>query len=220
MTREREITGTGWSDAVAAAVLSSDADTEKLRQYNETAGSLFSETRIYDGGVWVVVDDATGDIAQWSNSASDVRYWFMRERRGLPAADFDNDSVREAQEICAQSVDVLLPAGQRSQYHNYPETVLRYTLDGVITSADDVGSTQDEMDFAWQGQVINVGGAFHFKPGSERTPVRTLNVQREAISIDSATVFPEIGELINELSCTLESSGGSRLDDLSALSHC
>ena len=164
------------------------------------------ETRVWDGSAWISVDDATNDIPVWSNNASDIRYWFMRHRRGLPAADFDNASIRDAEALCGESVNVLIPLNLRSQYANYPENVNRYTIDGIITSEDSAGNTEDEMDYAWQGQVINVGGTYHFRPGKERTPVRTLNVAEDAISIESTSVFPELNDLINELSCTLEQS--------------
>ena len=157
-----------------------------MRLYNLDP-NVFDETRIWDGDAWVRLDSDTGDLpeGEWTSSAAAIRYWFLTKLRGVPHTAIDRNSVVEAGRICSE----------RS-----------YAVNGVIADDEDVNEIEDLFDFAWQGQVIDAGGVLLFRPGADRDPVLTLDVDDEAVSIDAVKPAPSLSERVNELTLTLDQS--------------
>lgn len=107
----------------------------------------------------------------WTENAAALRYWYLRERRGIPAAAFDDASVREAVAVCGASVPVSRP---NSAYSKWPSGELRYAINGVVTSGDPVETIETAMDWAWQGHAVEMDGTFHFRPGKDRNSVASI----------------------------------------------
>ena len=107
----------------------------------------------------------------WTENAAALRYWYLRERRGIPAAAFDDASVREAVAVCGASVVVSRP---NSAYSKWPSGELRYAINGVVTSGDPVETIETAMDWAWQGHAVEMDGTFHFRPGKDRNSVASI----------------------------------------------
>ena len=95
-----------------------------------------------------------------------------------------------------------------SGYESYPAKVPRYTADGVILADDALGAIEDELDFCWQGQVVNVGGKRYARPGQERASSMTIDVAADVLEDGrgSINVFPAIGDMLNQISLSLVQS--------------
>ena len=173
----------------------------------QTSSISFDETRIWDGVAWIVPDADTGDIAEWTNSAAAVRYWMLRNRRKIPASFIDNDSFAEADTLSRGLVATTVNPSTAG-YEGYPTHVPRYSADGIIEADDEPGSLENELDFCWQGQVVNVGGKLYARPGKDRPSRMTIDVEADVLESGrgAVNVFPEIGELMNALSLSLEQS--------------
>ena len=200
-TFEADFNGGVWLTPIAMQARPNPDIGDKLTLNNNSID--FSETRIWTGNPngWIPVDDETGDFPQFTRSVSAIRYWWLRHIKNIPASAISIPSVIEADRICLELVTATLTSSYDAVY---PRRVPRYTMD-MVTSAED-SNFEMESDFAWQGQVVAVGGVFHFRPGAERASSRTLDVQEEAVSIDAVKVFQELDSITNGLTLTLAQS--------------
>ena len=108
----------------------------------------------------------------WSDNAADIRYWWLRVRRGYAEEDIDRASYRAARAVCGTQVTRAIPPNLT---HLYSTTHAQYTINGVIDSADDVVEIESVMDFNWQGTAVERGdGKIYMMPGAARTPELTI----------------------------------------------
>ena len=138
---------------------------------------------------------------QWTENAAAIRYWFMRERMGIPAEAFDEASVRAAISLCGETVTTPLPAG----YSGYSGTAIRYAVNMVINSTDSVSAILHELDFAWQGHAVEVNGVWHFRPGVDRPITQHLRASA-MLAPGTAAPTPAIDERVNALTMQLAQS--------------
>ena len=146
----------------------------------------------------------------WTDNAAAIRYWWERNVRGLPVSAFDHSSVISAVAACEQMVALKLPA----DYADYAASAPKYTVNGVINLDDDSERARQELDFAWQGEVVESGGVLFFRPGIDRPTVGKIDAGNimEAISFQ-----PQRGiqDRTNALSMQIAQSNAhawSRLD--------
>ena len=130
---------------------------------------------------------------RWTRNAAAIRYWIETERFDRPAAAFDETSVISAIATC--ETRVTYDGGND----------LRYTIDGVISSEDRAERLSEELDFTWQGFVIEIDGRLHFKPGrnipnSEGT---AFNVDDNMLEFIGAQPAPALSDRVNVISMTL-----------------
>ena len=139
--------------------------------------------------------------AVWSDNAAAIRYWWLRTRRGLPAAAIDKASFQAAFSLCEQIITFGLPDG----YEDYADTGKRYAVNGVIYADDDPERVEDELDFAWQGWAVELDGGYHFRPGAER-PIAGIIEPDDIIAIESIRPAPPLQDRINAVTVSLSQS--------------
>ena len=140
--------------------------------------------------------------ATWTENAAALRYWILRERRGLPAAAFDEASVTAAIATCGAAVQVARPS---NDYADWPATEIRYAINGVIFSGDSIESIESEADFAWQGFAVERDGIYHFRPGEDRNSTATVTT-RDIIEAGALIPFQPIQERLNAATMRLSQS--------------
>ena len=141
------------------------------------------------------------DTPAWTDNAAALRYWFLTQRRGIPAEAIDEASVRAAVTLCGDMVTAELPEG----YEDYGATSPRYAVNGVIHAGDDPEQAEAELDFAWQGWVVEAAGVHHFRPGTDRPIVRTLTPD-DIIAIEGIQPAPALQDRINAAAMSLAQS--------------
>lgn len=144
-------------------------------------------------------DQAT---AAWTDNAAACRYWFQTQRRGTPAAAIDLASFRAAFWVC----DELISTNLGDTLSGYNPTSKRYAIDGVVHADEDSSTIEAEMDFAWQGHVIEVNGILYFRPGQDRPVVGDVD---ETNIIEALELFPQLSleERINAATMVIPQSG-------------
>lgn len=140
--------------------------------------------------------------ATWTENAAALRYWILRERRGLPAAAFDEPSVISAIATCGAAVQVSRPS---NDYANWPATEIRYAINGVIFSGDAIENIESEADFAWQGFAVERDGIYHFRPGEDRNSKAHITT-RDIIAAGALIPFQPIQERLNAATMRLTQS--------------
>ena len=105
--------------------------------------------------------------AAWTENATAIRWWWATERRGIPASEIQRAAFDAAFATCAETVD----------------GAPRYTVNGVVAADDDAASVEAQLDFAWQGAVVEVDGEQIFRPGTER-------VARLDVGVDDVVAEP------------------------------
>ena len=141
----------------------------------------------------------------WTDNAAAIRYWWLTERRAVPHSAIDRPSFRAAYDYCGEIIRLDLPA-------DYPPDYLRqtprYAINGIIQSSDDHAATEAEMDFAWAGNVIEVGGKHFFRPGRDDNvgrPIPTIEPDM-IISRQSIQPAPALTDRINAATMRLAQS--------------
>ena len=102
----------------------------------------------------------------WTENAAAIRYWWLINRRQLPAESIDENSVRQAIDLCDEIIRFEIPDPISGE--NVPASASRYTINGVIRSGDDATTIEQDMDFAWQGYAPESSGSIVFRPGADR----------------------------------------------------
>ena len=142
---------------------------------------------------------------KWTENAAALRYWWLTQRRQVPPSAIDNTSFTQAFGYCGAMIDNKLPP----EYgENYPKQSPRYAINGVVQSGDDHENVESEMDFAWAGNVVEIGGVHHFRPGRDDNLGRSIPRITEAdiISRQSIQPAPSLNDRINAASMRLAQS--------------
>ena len=121
----------------------------------------------------------------WTDSAAAVRFWWLTERRGVPASDISRDSFLRAHGICSEAVRYSLPDALLA----YPAAERRYTVNGIIHADDDPETVEAELDYAWGGAVAVADGYWTFHPGAP-SPVRAVIPEGEIVAFESVQTSP------------------------------
>ena len=108
----------------------------------------------------------------WTENAAIIRKWWLTERRGINWRDINNAYYNAAVQRCDTTIDI-------SNLDNFDSTAMqsnlkRYTVNGIISSGDDVVRIEEDMDYAWDGSVVSWDGEYLFRPGGDRTSVREI----------------------------------------------
>ena len=108
----------------------------------------------------------------WTENAAIVRKWWLTERRGIDWNRINNTYYRAARTRCDTMIDI-------SNLTNFDSSamstnLLRYTINGLIHSGDDVTRIEQDMDFAWDGSIVDWDGELLFRPGGARASVRQI----------------------------------------------
>ena len=140
-------------------------------------------------------------IPTWTESAAAIRYWFERERGGLPVSAFDEASVRAAHMLCSQDVTVALPA----DLADYTATAPRYSANGIVTADMSATDVRTELDFAWQGWAAEKAGVVYFRPGADRAVAWQLGPD-DILSVDGIRPALAIQDRVNAITMTLPAS--------------
>ena len=137
-----------------------------------------------------------------TDNAAAIRYWYMRTRMGILASRINLPSVLSAYNKCEEEVTVELS----SDYQHFSNNHKRYTIDGLISSGDDVETILGEMDQAWQGNVIYRDGQYYFVVGEE--PETFYVIDRDKI-IDSVQIqpAPALQDRVNSIGVVLSQGG-------------
>ena len=94
------------------------------------------------------------DAPRFTKSAADFWYWWMTERRGIPADEIDLDAFRAAREVCDQPF--------------FANNTPRYEVGCVVRSDDSPEKIQDEIDYAIAGSTLEHDGLQVLLPGVDR----------------------------------------------------
>ena len=138
-------------------------------------------------------------VPTWTENAAAVRYWWLRERRGMPASIISESDFRAAFQVCNVSLNVNLPS-EFDSYSNALKNGIKYSINGVIKSEDSSERIEDEMDFAWQGYVVERNSLYHFRPGVDRPVADTINrtySDSSVIEVEAVHPAPALQDRIN-----------------------
>ena len=158
-------------------------------------------------GMQLTLPDGT---QEYTRNAAAARYWFLTERRGVPAETIDATSYQTAFDLCDANVSVSVPSG-----YNFPGTDIRYPFDGVISSGDKVDNIEEELDFITQGYIAEVNGMFFIVAGADHAPTRTLDIATEAIGEAPVEVASAIQERVNSVTMALGQSSAHEYQNYS-----
>ena len=137
----------------------------------------------------------------WSESAAAIRYWWLTERCAISPDKIDRESFDVAHQVCSDQITYSLT----SSYSNYEPVSLRYSVNGVITAEDDPDTINQELDFCWQGYVVEADSKLYFRPGVNRPIIGTLT-ERDIIQVNSIRTAPVLQERINAMSMSIAQS--------------
>ena len=182
----------------------------KLNQptYNDAAGRLYKGVPNFEflvKGQKITYPGQESPV--WTDNAAAIRYWWLTERREVPADTIDTDNFKKAFDYCGVQVNNELTAAY-DDLNGYTKTSPRYSLNGVIQSGDDHDRTEAEMDFAWAGNVVEVGGVHYFRPGRDDNIGRTIRriEPSDIISRQSIQPAPALADRLNAASMRLSQS--------------
>ena len=140
----------------------------------------------------------------WTDNAAAIRYWYMTEILGVDADRIDEDHFRYAYSVCNEEIDMQVSA----QYGQYTKSDKRYSINGVVTTADDTSAVMSEMDFCWQGFVVEQDASLYFRPGIDR--ISRYKIDKSVIiQPPSIKVAPNVQDRINAISMSLLQSSDS-----------
>ena len=108
----------------------------------------------------------------YTENAAIVRKWWLTERRGMDFNRIDKTYYRAAVARCDTTIDI-------SNLTNFDSSAMqtdlvRYTINTLIHSGDDVTRIEQDMDFAWDGSVVEWDGELLFRPGGDRNSVKSI----------------------------------------------
>ena len=140
----------------------------------------------------------------WTDNAAVLRYWYLTERRNIAPELIDLEHFNSARLLCDEELSLANAPGYTA---DYPDSVKRYTINGAVTSGDSAAALDAQMDFAWQGFVVEAGGNLLFRPGSNQ-PSRFRITEDNIIADPEVRTFNSRSDLANELSVAIEQSTG------------
>ena len=108
----------------------------------------------------------------FTENAAIIRKWWLTERRGINFNRINRTYYRAAVSRCDTMIDI-------SNLTNFDSSAMstdlkRYTINGLIHSGDDVVRIEQDMDFAWDGAIVDWDGELLFRPGGQRTSVKEI----------------------------------------------
>ena len=108
----------------------------------------------------------------WTENAAIVRKWWITERRGIAWQRINRTYYNAARTRCDTLIDI-------SNLTNFDSSAMstdlkRYTINGLIHSGDDVTRIEQDMDFAWDGSIVDWDGELLFRPGGTRMAVKEI----------------------------------------------
>ena len=139
------------------------------------------DTRRYNGvptiefvvkGIKVSAGRDPAGTAAYTENAAIVRKWWLTERRGIDFRRINRAYYRAAVTRCDTTIDI-------SNLDNFDSTAMqtdlvRYTINTLIHSGDDVTRVEQDMDFSWDGSVVDWDGELLFRPGGDRASVKSI----------------------------------------------
>lgn len=152
---------------------------------------------------------ASGTAEQYRSNAADVYYWWLHNRRAIPHAGIDQTAYQAARTVCEQDVTLNYPPA----YSDYPSTVKRYTVNGLITAEDDAERVEAELDFAMSGNAVDFDGRIFLKPGTAPASIHSIQPS-ETISIESVSPAQAIQNRVNKATMTLPQARHSEFSEL------
>ena len=110
----------------------------------------------------------------WTENAAIVRKWWITERRGIDWTRINRTYYNAARTRCDTLIDI-------SNLTNFDSSAMstdlkRYTINGIIQSGDDVARVEQDMDFAWDGSIVDWDGELLFRPGGTRMAVKEITI--------------------------------------------
>ena len=140
--------------------------------------------------------------AHWTEDAAELRYWWLTRRRKIPLTDIEANFFFAAHAKCRERIRLNRQSGYSD---DYPDAVSRYTINGVLNADDRVDAVEKQFDLCWQGSVVEWGGQFLFRPGSQRSVRVTITPDD---IIDHPVIRPSLPRenRVNEVNLTLEQS--------------
>ena len=102
--------------------------------------------------------------AIWTDNAAAVAWNYLRERKGIPAADIDETAFRAAYTLCETLDAVQRP---NSDYVDWDAQEKRYSFNGVIYADDAPDTVMRETEFAMMGDIFEFDGKFFIEPGRD-----------------------------------------------------
>ena len=108
----------------------------------------------------------------YTENAAIIRKWWMTERRGIDFNRINKTYYRAAVSRCDTTIDI-------SNLINFDSSAMqtdlvRYTINTLIHSGDDVTRIEQDMDFAFDGSIVEWDGEFLFRPGGDRASVQSI----------------------------------------------
>ena len=85
-----------------------------------------------------------------------------------------------------------------------------YEINGVFGLGDPPDQVRAEMDWCWQGSVVDEGGDLTFKPGNYSGPVETIDASTSAVQFLGGKPGPVLNERFNKAKCTILQSKDDR----------
>ena len=124
----------------------------------------------------------------WSANAADAIYWWLTARRGIPADEIDEAAFLAARTICGT------PPPARTEG--------RYSVDGVISSADDPAEIDRQLYLAIAGFVVEYDGIQFLRPGTDR-PLLTTITPADIIEEPQVSPAPPQYDRVNAVRASL-----------------
>ena len=108
----------------------------------------------------------------YSENAAIIRKWWLTERRAIDFNRINKTYYRAAVARCDTTIDISNLTGFDSSAMQ--TDLVRYTINTLIHSGDDVTRIEQDMDFAWDGSIVEWDGEILFRPGGDRTSVKSI----------------------------------------------
>ena len=108
----------------------------------------------------------------YTENAAIVRKWWLTERRGIDFNRINKTYYRAAVSRCDTTIDISNLNGFDSSAMQ--TDLVRYTINTLIHSGDDVTRVEQDMDFAWDGSIVEWDGELLFRPGGDRASVKSI----------------------------------------------
>ena len=123
-------------------------------------------------GIKVSAGRDPSGVKAYTENAAIIRKWWLTERRGIDFNRINKTYYRAAVSRCDTTIDISNLTGFDSSAMQ--TDLVRYTINTLIHSGDDVTHVEQDMDFAWDGSIIEWDGEILFRPGGDRSSVKSI----------------------------------------------